>query len=265
MGFYLEFVNNSALIHFQGPQRVVESLVEAVQETLAHRVVQIYIELPDDDAQVAGIRDVMTKLADLLIQKGQGLRIMNATGMPETKLQKDLAVMGCVFTKREEIARTKLRAQRASAKEKADKMLAEISAKDKRDLPFGLDFKKIYKEADFKIFADHQEQFLAVRTHLEMELRLKERLAREKKLYASRILQLRQIAAVSPSDEMQFRELQRQEDRYKKIRAEIYNLYRKSASRASTELSLGQDTRRRELEKIRQTLLGELEELRKKV
>ncbi len=264
MGFYLEFVNKTALLHYQGPNRVVETMVESIQESLAQRVVEISVELPDDDAQVAGIREVITKLADLLVQKNQSLRIMNASGLPETRLQKDLASLGCTFVKREEIARTKLRAQRQTAKEKAEQMLAELKSKDKRDFPFGLDFKKIYKEADFQIFPDYQEQFLTVRTHLEIELRLKERLNREKKLYASRIMQLRNVAQVSAADELQFRELQRQEERYRQIRSEIYELYRQSAARARMELSVGQDTRLRELEGMKQKLLKELEELQKK-
>jgi hypothetical protein len=262
MGFYLEFVDKTALIHFQGPQKIIETLVQSIQESLTQRVTKIYVELPDDDAQAAGIREVLIKLCDLLLQKGQALIIMNTTGMPETKFQKDLVNFGCQFARREDIARTKIRSQRQSAKEKAEAMLQELKAKDKRDLPFGLDFKKIYKDADFQIFPNYQEQFLNIRSHLEMELRLKERLAREKKLYASRIIQLRQIASVNASDELHFRELQRQEERYKDLRNELYELYRKSAARADSELSVGQDTRRRELEEIKQKLLKELEKVK---
>ncbi|OQW48455.1 MAG: hypothetical protein A4S09_04560 [Proteobacteria bacterium SG_bin7] len=264
MAFYLEFVDTAALIHFQGPHKIVETLVESIQESLARRVSKIYIELPEDDAQVAGIREVINKLCNLLLKKGQSLYIMNSTGMPETKWQKDLASVGAVFVKREDIARKKIRNQRASAKEKAEAMLHELKSKDKREFLFGLDFKKIYKDADFQIFPDYQEQFLAVRMHLETEIRLKERLNREKKLYASRILQLRSVAAVNAVDELQFRELQSREDQYKNLRTEIYDLYRKSGVRASSELSVGQETRRRELEAIKEKLLKELEDLREK-
>ncbi len=264
MAFYLEFVDKASLIHFQGPNKIVETLVESIQESLAQRVSKIYIELPEDDAQVAGIREIINKLCNLLLQKGQSLYIMNSTGMPETKWQRELATVGSVFVRREDIARTKIRNQRASAKEKAEAMLQELKSQDKRELLFGLDFKKVYKDADFQIFPDYQEQFLTVRTHLEMEIRLKEGLSREKKLYASRIMQLKNITSVKASDELQFRELQRQEDRYKNLRTEIYDLYRQSVARASSELSVGQETRKRELEGLKEKLLKELENLQKK-
>lgn len=274
MGFYLEFIHKAALIHYQSATLAQETLIDALQECLAQRVTEIHVELPADDAQLIGIKDILLKLHGILSKRGQALSIVNELGAPQSEMQKELKRLGCSFTQRaasvderpelieakKEVKVIRERRRQLSAKEKAQKMLEELKAKEGRELLFNLDFKKIYKDADFQIFKDMESKFLEVKTQLEVELRLKEQLEREKTFYLSRISQLKSIT----DGALNLEGLSEAEKSYfEKQLSQIDQL--RLAKKPRTKLNMGEEKRKSELESDRLQLLSELSALRKEI
>lgn len=273
MGFYLEFVKKSAIFRFQGSADIAGSLVSVIQECLAQRVTDIYVEIPVQDADLKSIEEILLKLHLVLQRRNLVLHLVNDVGAPTNALHQRMVQKGCVFVKREtlevngplpipqevkqavqEIKVKNIKQRQENTKKRAQEMLEELK-KDDKEILFDLDFKKLFKEADFEIFPELTEKILTVKAHMETELRLNERLSREKDFYASRIHHLKKVTDYDPYDEKDVIALQKKESEYKAILAEI----RKNKKPAMTS----DDGKKKELFAERAKLVAELEALRK--
>lgn len=228
MGFFLVFDKGRAFIKYQGPTDAKSSLTESIQQCLAQRVTNITVEMPAKEAESKDLFDVLSKLQAVLVKRSESLKIKCQPGAAKAKLVSDLLGLGCEIAPEEqdlvEAEVQKLRERQNSTQERARKMLEELKANQKKHNEFGIDFSQLYKAADFQAWPEISEQVEKVKATLEIELRAKEKLEREKKLYTGRIAHLRKVTDVGASEAMDLVKMQQKESELKSYNAEISEL-----------------------------------------
>lgn len=238
MGFFLEFDKNTAIIRFLGSGDTQGSLVDSIQQCLAQRITDIQVELPENEADGKGLFEVLAKLHAVLQKRGDQLKLIHKLGAPATTLEKKLKDLGCAIVAPmepkkiepppvelvKEVKIHKLRQQQSGTKERALKMLEEIKSQEKKLNDFDLDFKKLHKAAEFQAWPEISEKFKEVKDALEVELRLREKLDREKKLYLGRIQHLRKVTDIEAASEKDLAQMRSLEEQYAQIQVQIEEL-----------------------------------------
>ena len=242
MGFYLFFDGGKATIKYQGPSEAHGSLLDAIQQCLAQRVTDIAVELPTNEAEAAGLFEVLGKLHGVLQKRSERLKLMHRLGGPKTQLIKDLLDLGCEIVAAEEapqpvkvqaedltedlqeIELRKMRHKQNSTKDRALKMLEEIKANQKKLNEFDIDFTKLYKAAEYQAWPEITDNLEAVRAALEVELRQKDKLERERKLYVSRFIHLKRVTDIDAASAKDLAKMHQIEGELNSLKGELSEL-----------------------------------------
>ncbi len=252
MAFFLEFDKNTAVIRFLGSEDAQGSLVDSIQQTLAQRITDIRVELPANDADGSGLFEILAKLHAVLQKRGGKLKVIHQVGLPVTKLHKELKDLGCAIVAPnvpkviepppkelvKEVKIHKLRQKQAGQQDRARKLLDEMKSQEKKLNEFDLDFKRLHKEAEFEAWPNIVDKFKEVREALEVELRQKEKLEREKKLYLGRIQHLKKVTDVDAASEKDLAQMRALEEQYVQSKVQIDEL----KNRLSTVQSQAKDS-----------------------
>lgn|GEM_PF-5102194 len=228
MGFFLVFDKSKALIKYHGPSEALSSLVDSIQQCFAQRVTDITVELPTKEAEIGELFEVLSKLHGVLQKRSERLKLKQDVGGAKTQLVVDLLALGCEITTDEEVLKEievqKLRQKQSSTKDRALKMLEEIKSNQKKFNEFDIDFTKLYKAAEFQAWPEIEGYLEKVSAALETELRLKEKLEREKKLYVSRIHHLKKVTEVDAASAKELAKMHQIEIELDSLKAELSEL-----------------------------------------